>query len=63
MQEYDPLIEILEYAAASCEQRSKATALRNLQAVLRADVGLSKELQRRMAEKLLLGAPEQQLRM
>jgi hypothetical protein len=52
MQEYDPLIDILEHAAESCEQRSKANALRNLQAVLRADVGVSKELQRRMAEMM-----------
>lgn len=50
--QYDPLIEILEYAAESCEQRPKAYALRNLQAVLKADVNLSKELQRRMAALL-----------
>ena len=48
MPEYDPLIEILEYATESCEQRSKANVLRNLQAVLRADTDLSKELQRRI---------------
>jgi hypothetical protein len=48
MQEYDPLIEILEHAAESCEQRSKAYVLRNLQAVLRADSELRKELQRRI---------------
>lgn len=48
MSEYDPLIEILKYAAESCEERSKANLLRKLPAVLRADSDLSKELQRRI---------------
>jgi len=52
MEEYDPLIEILKCAEESCEHRSKAVALHNLQQVLRADVELSKELQRRMAAML-----------
>ena len=52
MQEYDPLIEILKFAEESCNPPSKAVALRNLQQVLRADVELSKELQRRMAAVL-----------
>ena len=52
MQEYDPLAEILQIAQESCEslgEIGKAAALRNLQTVLRADQGLSKEIQKRMA--------------
>ena len=52
MQQYDPLVEILHVAEQSCEllgQVGKSDALRNLQAVLKADVGLSKEIQKRMA--------------
>jgi hypothetical protein len=52
MQEYDPLIEILNIAENSVEHPAKSAALRNLQTVLRADPSLSKELQRRMAELL-----------
>jgi len=52
MQKYDPLIEILKLAEDSVRHPSKADALRNLQAVLRADGNLSKELQRRMAAVL-----------
>jgi hypothetical protein len=48
MQEYDPLID----AEDSVRHPGKADALKNLQAVLRADVILSKELQRRMAAVL-----------
>ena len=52
MQEYDPLVEILQVAEQSCEllgQIGKSAALRNLQIILRADPSLSKELQKRMA--------------
>ena len=56
MQEYDPLIDILKVAENSVRHPGKADALKNLQAVLRADVVLSKELQRRMAA-VLRGAP------
>ena len=52
MEPYDPLVEILQVAEESCESLgriSKASALRNLQTVLRADNDLSKEIQRRMA--------------
>jgi len=52
MLEYDPLIEILKFAEDSVRHPGKANTLRNLQAVLRADVELSKELQRRMATVL-----------
>jgi len=52
MQEYDPLVDILKVAEQSCEllgQIGKSDSLRNLQAVLKADVDLSKEIQKRMA--------------
>jgi hypothetical protein len=52
MEEYDPLIEILNVAEESVEHLAKSAALRNLQTVLRADPNLSKELQRRMAQLL-----------
>jgi len=55
MQEYDPLVEILQVAEQSCEllgQIGKSGALRSLQIVLRADPSLSKELQKRMAATL-----------
>ena len=52
MQEYDPLIEILKCAEDSVRHPGKADALYNLQLVLRADMELSKELQRRMATVL-----------
>lgn len=48
MQQHDPLTELLEYAAESCEQRSEANVLRNLEAVSRADEALSQELQRQI---------------
>ena len=53
--DYDPLADLLEVAAESCEETgkpSKANALRNLQKVLRADPSLRKELQKRMAAVL-----------
>jgi hypothetical protein len=55
MQEYDPLVEILQVAEESCEflgEIGKSGALRNLQIVLRAPPSLSKELQKRMAATL-----------
>ena len=51
--EYDPLVEILTVAENSVEHGGKSLAIRNLQAVLRADPKLSKELQKRMAAVLL----------
>ena len=56
MEQYDPLVEILQVAEESCESLgriSKASALRNLQRVLRADEGLSREIQKRMAVCLM----------
>ena len=50
--QYDPLIEILNVAETSVEHAGKAAAIRNVQIVLRADPGLSKELQKRMAATL-----------
>jgi hypothetical protein len=47
--QYDPLIEILNVAENSVEHPGKSAAIRNLQTVLRANPGLSKELQKRMA--------------
>jgi hypothetical protein len=52
MQEYDPLIEILNVAQESVEHPAKSAALRNLQAVLRQDPELSRELGKRMAAML-----------
>jgi hypothetical protein len=50
--QYDPLIEILNFAENSVEHPAKSAALRNLQTVLRADPELSRELQTRMAQLL-----------
>jgi hypothetical protein len=53
--DYDPLADLLEVAAESCDeslQPSKANALRNLQIVLKKEPELSKELLRRMAQLL-----------
>jgi len=53
--DYDPLCDILAVAAECCDrdgQISKAAALRNLEAVLRQDVELSKDLGRRIAYRL-----------
>jgi hypothetical protein len=55
MDRYDPLADLLEVAAESCDeagQPSKAHALRNLQVVIRKEPELSRELQRRMAQLL-----------
>jgi len=55
MQEYDPLVDILKVAEQFCEllvQIGKSDALRNLQAVLKVDVDLSKEIQKRMTASL-----------
>jgi hypothetical protein len=45
----DPLIEVLNLAENSVEHPTKSATLQNLQMVLRADVYLCKELQKRMA--------------
>jgi hypothetical protein len=53
--DYDPLADLLEVAAESCEEtgkRSKALAIRNLQIVLNQEPELSGELLRRMAQLL-----------
>ena len=50
--DYDPVIEILEYAESTCEHPGKAMALLNLQIVLRQDRALSKEIGKRMAAVL-----------
>jgi hypothetical protein len=58
MDRYDPLADLLEVAAESCDdagQPSKAKMLRNLQVVIREEPELSKELQRRMAQLLKNG--------
>jgi hypothetical protein len=58
---YDPLADLLDLAAESCEVRllpSKALMLRNLQIVLKKEPELSKELLRRMA-RLLPRVPQQ----
>jgi hypothetical protein len=55
MDQYDPLADIIHVAELACEdqgQISKAVTLKNLQLVLREDIELSKELQRRMAQRL-----------
>jgi len=61
MQEYDPLVEVLHVAEESCEslgQIGKSAALRSIQAVLRSDPDLSKEIQKRMAA-CLVGSSKQ----
>jgi hypothetical protein len=53
--DYDPLADLLEVAAESCEDMgkiSKAQMLRNSQSVLKKEPELSKELLRRMAQRL-----------
>jgi hypothetical protein len=53
--DYDPLADLLEVAAESCEEtgkRSKALAIRSLQIVLNQEPELSRELLRRMAQLL-----------
>jgi hypothetical protein len=53
--DYDPLADLLEVAAESCDetgQPSKAAALMNLRTVLNEEPELSKELLRRMAQLL-----------
>ena len=52
LMQYDPLVEILNVAENSVGHGGKSAAIRNLQIVLRADPGLSKELQKRMAAVL-----------
>lgn len=58
MMDYDPLADLFDVAAESCEDLgkiSKAQMLRNLQSVLKEEPELSKELQRRMAQLLKNG--------
>jgi hypothetical protein len=53
--DYDPLADLLEVAAESCEDLgkiSKAQMLRNLQDVLKEEPELSKDLARRIAKRL-----------
>ena len=55
---YDPLADLIQFAedcCSDCGYLSKATALQNLQTVLRANPELSRELQRRMAKELMSG--------
>jgi len=55
MDQYDPLADLIHFAEQACDnqgQISKAAALENLQLVLREDSELSKELQRRLAQRL-----------
>jgi hypothetical protein len=55
---YDPLADLIQVAEDCCAdhgQLSKAAALQNLQIVLRANLELSRELQRRMAAELRYG--------
>jgi len=54
--DYDPLIEILEYAESMCQHSGKAMALQQLQIVLTKDPALSKELGKRMAAVLVLSS-------
>ena len=52
MQEYDPLIEILQVAEESVEHPAKSAVLRNLQTVLKQGPNLSRELGKRIAAVL-----------
>jgi hypothetical protein len=56
MERYDPLADLLEVAAESCENLGKITKaqmLRNLQSVLYGEPELSRELLRRMAQLIV----------